>query len=119
MGHSSGHAPSINPCSNVSFGCPCAPRSDCYFECVTAWQSYIKKHKSAIRFAMARGVLPYEATDKALYIDPADLERLMPQANCRPSNGLNQNERPLTPGASFSGGIQPTHRDRGARHCRL
>jgi hypothetical protein len=26
---------------------------------------------------MARGDLPYEATDKALYIDPADLRRLI------------------------------------------
>jgi hypothetical protein len=55
----------------------CTLRPDCYFEHVTAWERYIGKHKAAIRLAMARGDLPYEATDKALYIDPADLRRLI------------------------------------------
>jgi hypothetical protein len=34
---------------------------------VTACERYIKKHKAAIRLSMARGDLPYDATDKALY----------------------------------------------------
>jgi hypothetical protein len=34
-------------------------------------ERYIKKHKAAIRLAMARGDLLDETTDKALYVDPA------------------------------------------------
>jgi hypothetical protein len=49
----------------------CAHRLECCFESVTAWERYIKKHKAAIRLAMARGDLLDEATDKALYVDPA------------------------------------------------